>query len=110
MDIRSRLANAEEQSHELHRSFSHLDHKIREFIELQHSLGDLHAALDGLQVEIQSVRQELSSVHQLLPSVARKEELARISKKLDSIPFEQFAQRKREAASTSTAENEHESE
>ena len=91
MDVRTRLANTEQQSHELHRQFSHLDHRIREFIELQSALGDLHQTLSTLTSELSVLRAELDVLHRVLPSVARKEELERLEKKIDAVPFELFA-------------------
>ena len=93
MDVRTRVANAEEQSLELHRTFSHLEHRIREFIELQTSLVDLHRQLSDLAKELGDVRLELDHVHRYLPTIARKEELERFERKLDAIPFEKLAVR-----------------
>lgn len=91
MDVKTRLSSAEQQSHELHRTFSHLEHRIREFIELQRALADIHRQLQSLGEGLGSLQSELSALHRVLPSIARNEELERFEKRLDSVPFERFA-------------------
>jgi hypothetical protein len=94
MEVRTRLANAEQQSHELHRTFSHLEHRIREFIEVQGTLGEMHRQLKEIGLLLGELRSELETVQRVLPSIARKEELERFEKKLDAMPFEFFATKK----------------
>ena len=94
MDVDARLASAEQKSHELYRSFSQLEHRVREFVELQETLKDFHSQIAELTETLQQLKHSLELVHQVLPSIARKEELDRFRKKLDTIPFELLANHK----------------
>lgn len=94
MELPSRIKSAEDQSFELHNVFSKLEHRTREFMEVQKLLTELHASTAALQHELATVKSDINAIQAALPSLARKEELSRFKEKIEAMPFETMIKRK----------------
>lgn len=94
MDLNERVSNAELDSYELSKLFTTVSHRAHEFEILQNELAGFRKTIADLTVELQELKKQLDVVHSVLPGVARKEEIIRITEKIDAQPFELFATRK----------------
>jgi len=94
MELGHRIDSADAQTFELHKAFSDIEHRIREFTVLQESFVDLHKHIAELTAELSGLQHEIAAIQTSLPGLARKEELQRFTEKLDAIPFEQMASKK----------------
>jgi hypothetical protein len=91
MDTAMRLKNADEQSRELLRTFTALDHRIATCVALQADIHALQATLATVRTELEHSKRVLQQIQAALPTVARKEEFERVSQKVNAIPFESLA-------------------
>lgn len=94
MDIHNRIQTAEQASDDLRKSFNHIDHRIHE-LEIQQKLfNSLHAELEQLRSDMVLIKEAIEVVQNSLPNVARAEEMERLQKHVDDIPFELLATKK----------------
>lgn len=91
MDMHARLQNLDQQSHELFKSFLELEHRLRDFEELRAALLSMHTQMSQLQSELVHIKADTHAMQVRLPTIARREELDRLTRKLDATPFELYA-------------------
>lgn len=90
MDFTARVHSLEQQSRELSATYEGLLHRIRRLREETHALTKLRDELRTSKRHIEEREAHLKRLKEALPRVARKEELERFSKRLESMPFERF--------------------
>lgn len=90
MDFTARVHSLEQQSRELSATYEGLLHRIRRLREETHALASLRDELRTSRDRIEERENHLARLKEALPRVARKEEIERFSRRLESMPFERF--------------------
>ncbi len=88
MNTMARLHGVEQQFHELSRFYLILNHRLRDFHDMQMRLDVLRDDVKSTKLEVEKVRSVLRDIQQRMPAVARAEEVQRLVQRLDAMPFE----------------------